>query len=41
MLILVRESVTHIISVLNMVTETCAWSGEHRGVEGSFCPQGR
>ena len=34
MLILVRESVTHIISMLNVVTEMCAWSG-------SFWPQGR
>lgn len=41
MLILVRKSVTHIISVLNVVTEMCAWSGKHREAEGSFWPQGR
>lgn len=33
MLILVRESIaTHVISVLNVVTEMCMWSGRHRGV---------
>lgn len=40
MLILVRDSATHVISVLNVVTEMCMWSGRHRGVEGSFWPQG-